>query len=140
MGIKDVFVQRECKVLYALKDDGKSEYGNRVYVKDDLGNRFMFGHLDWFACKAGDALKPWETFAEIGETGYCPSGSHLHLSMFDKSEGYMGASTTVDPTLYIKKYGYPCNTLITNEFGSKICNPKLKGHEGIDFSSWREIV
>ena len=140
MGIKDVFTQRECKVLYALKEDGKSPYGDRVYVQDDLGNRFLFAHLAWFACAQGDILKPWETFAEMGETGYCKSGAHLHLSMFDDSDSFMGAEEAIDPTLYIKKYGYPCNTRITNEFGSKHCNPKLDGHEGIDFSSWREIV
>ena len=49
----------------------------------------------------------------------------------------MGASTAIDPTNYIEKYGYPCRTKITNPYGSKKCNPKLKKHEGIDFSSYR---
>lgn len=138
--IKDVFVQRYSKVLFTIEDDGKRAYGNTVYTEDDLGNRFMFGHLDWFACKKGDILTPWEAFAGIGETGYCPSGAHLHWGMFEPGNGYMGASTAIDPTLYLKKYGYPCNTIVTNHFGSKICNPKLDGHEGIDFSSWRALV
>ena len=140
MGIKDVFCQRKSKVLLTIKDDGKRAYGNTVYTEDDLGNRFIFAHLDFFNVEQGDIIEPWETFAEIGETGYCPSGSHLHWGMFPKGSGYMGASTAIDPTLYLKKYGYPCNTQITNNFGSKICNPKLKGHEGIDFSGWKEIT
>lgn len=47
------------------------------------------------------------------------------------------ASNVIDPTLYLNKYGHPCNTIITNPFGSDKCNPKLPGHEGIDFSSYR---
>lgn len=138
--IKDVFAQRLSKVLLVIQEDGKRDYGNTVYYQDDLSNRFMVAHLDWMACKAGDILKPWETFAGIGDTGFCPSGAHLHYSMFPVGNGYMGARSAIDPTLYIKKYGYPCNTLITNPYGSLKCNPKLKGHEGIDFSSWRELL
>ena len=139
MGIKDVFCQRKSKVLHVIKDDGVRAYGNTVYTEDDLGNRFIFAHLDWVSVKPGDTIEPWEAFAGIGDTGYSPNGPHLHWGMFPKGAGYMGASTAIDPSLYLKKYGYPCNTEMTNPFGSEICNPKLKGHEGIDFSGWREI-
>jgi len=139
MGIKDVFPQRDSIVIFTIKDDGKRDYGNTVYLQDDLGNRFCYCHLDWFAnMKAGDKIPAEEVFAEIGETGYCPSGPHLHYGMFKPGNGYMGALTAIDPTEYIQKYGYPCKTAITNEYGSKYCNPKLPGHEGIDFSSWRQ--
>lgn len=139
MSIRDVFPQRKCKVLCVIPDDGKREYGNTVYLEDDLKNRFLFAHLDWFAVKVNDIIEPGGVFAEIGATGYCPSGAHLHWGMFPPggSFGELRASNVIDPTKYLREYGAPCRTIVTNCFGSKKCNPKLKGHEGIDFSSWR---
>jgi len=137
MGKKDVFPQRRMTILCTIADGGGREYGNTVYGQDDLGNRFIFAHLDWFSVKEGDIVPAWETFAEIGDTGY--GGAHLHWGMFlpgnDLSE--LRASNAIDPTNYLMDYGYPCRTIITNPYGSKICNPKLDKHEGIDFSAWR---
>lgn len=78
-------------------------------------------------------------FAQIGSTGYCPSGAHLHWDMYlpgnDLAE--LRALNTIDPTNYLEENGHPCNTIVTNPFGSDKCSPKLLHHEGIDFSSYR---
>ncbi|MCP4986050.1 MAG: hypothetical protein GY928_08260, partial [Colwellia sp.] len=69
--------------------------------------------------------------------GYSPNCAHLHDSLFlPKTQGLYARNTT-DPTAYLEIHGYPTDTIVTNPYGSAICNPCLGGHEGIDFSSWR---
>lgn len=103
---------------------------------------FIFAHLDWFSCKVGDIIKKHEVFAGIGDTGYSPSGAHLHTGMFPKDSELkdLRGVNAIDPMDYYLEYGYPCNTVITNPYGSKHFNngkdSDLTKHEGVDFSSW----
>jgi len=127
---------RTCRVMIAKNDDGK-DYGNRVYLKHDDGYISMYAHLQSIEVVGGQILLDGEEFGDIGASGYCPSGAHLHFSLFAPDADKLYASETIDPTDYLIKNGYPCDTIITNPYGSQYCNPKLKGHEGIDFSSWR---
>lgn len=146
MGIKDVWAVRDCTVICVKYDDGKRAYGNTVYLEDEDGNKTMYAHLDWIAVKVGQRLKRWDVFAEIGDTGYCPSGAHLHTGRWLPSCEELFSYTAIDPLSYFEKYGFPCHTRITNYFGSRHFNDKkknedgetsLKSHEGLDFSSWR---
>ncbi len=47
------------------------------------------------------------------------------------------AKNVIDPTEYLEEHGHPCNTIVTNPFGSNVFNTNsdLTEHEGIDFSS-----
>ena len=136
MGIKDVYAIRDCTVICTIRDDGKRDYGNTVYLEDQDGYKTVCCHLDWFSVKEGDKLKAGDVFGEIGETGYC-KGAHLHFGLFHTwcELKDLRGSNAIDPMPYISKFGYPCKTKITNKFGSNIHNPKLKYHEGIDFSA-----
>ena len=127
---------RESKVLSAKKDDG-TDYGNRVYLIHEDGFISMYGHLESIEVVDGQKLKDGEEFGTIGASGFCPSGAHLHYSLFAPNTKKLYASETIDPKEYLIQNGYPCKTIMTNPFGSPHCNPKLEGHEGIDFSSWR---
>ena len=126
-------------VIVATHEDG-TDYGNRVYLKHSDGYISMYGHLKTFDVVVGQELKSGTEFAEIGSSGYCPSGAHLHYSLFSPNTPKLYAEYTIDPTPYINRYGNPCDTVITNYYGSKECNPKLDGHEGVDFSSYRVKV
>ena len=141
MGIKDIWAVRDSTVLFTGSYEDGSPYGNRVYIEDDVtGEILLYGHLDWFAVKAGDKLLKGDVFAEIGATGYCPSGAHIHMGMFKSGTplSKCWAKNAIDPLPYFKKYGYPVHTIITNYYGSKIHGKGIKKHEGVDFSSWRK--
>ena len=126
----------ESKILVVKKDDG-TDYGNRVYLSHSDGYISMYGHLkDVSHLSNGQKLSDKEEFAEIGDTGFCPSGAHLHYSLFAPGTAKLYAKYAIDPVQYLREKGYPTKTKITNNYGSKICNPKLDGHEGFDFSSW----
>jgi murein DD-endopeptidase MepM/ murein hydrolase activator NlpD len=127
---------RKSMVLFSKPDDGK-DYGNRVYLQHDDGHVSMYAHLESINVKTGQTLNPGDIVGEIGDTGYCPSGSHLHYSLFPIDCPSLFAANTCNPTKYLEANGYPCDTEITNHYGSNTCNPRLSGHEGIDFSSWR---
>lgn len=124
-------------VVFAAKRNNGSDYGNRVYLKHDDGHISMYAHLRPFDLYPGQEIKAGEEFAEIGSSGYCPSGAHLHYSLFAPGTQKLYAVNTIDPSEYLRQNGYPCDTIMTNPFGSPHCNPKLNGHEGIDFSSYR---
>lgn len=125
-------------VIRIAKPEDGTAYGNRVYLDHADGYISMYAHLkDISHLKNGQVLEKGEEFAEIGNTGYCPSGAHLHFSLFEPNTTELFAKNTVDPFPYIERLGYPCDTIITNKYGSDIHNSKLKKHEGIDFSSWR---
>jgi len=124
-------------IVLVAKPDNGTDYGNRIYLKHDDGFISMYGHLKHFDIVVGQELKAGEEFAEIGSSGYCPSGAHLHYSLFAPGTPKLYASNTIDPSGYLRQHGYPCDTVMTNPYGSPHCNPKLDGHEGIDFSSYR---
>lgn len=126
------------------KDDGIRAYGNTVYFKClCTGYFFIVAHLDWYSVDVGDTVKAREVFASIGDTGY-GSGAHLHSGMFPKDSKLkdLRGSNAIDPMDYYLEYGFPCNTEITNLFGSNHYNNNkdndLTKHEGIDFSSWKK--
>ncbi len=124
-----------CKVLVTKSDN--TDYGNRVYLKHSDGYISMYAHLDSIAVKVGQKLFKGDIIGVIGSTGYSPNGAHLHYSLFKPNTKGLFARNTCDPAEYLEQYGYPTKTIMTNPYGSAICNPVLSGHEGIDFSSWR---
>ncbi len=129
---KKVYAIRDCFVLVAKSDN--SDYGNRVYLRDKDNNTVMYAHLESFKVKTGDKLNQGDEVGVIGGTGY-GTGDHLHLSFFKSGCVRLNSKYTSDPMPYIKKYGYPCKTKITNPYKSDICHPKQPFHEGIDFSA-----
>lgn len=129
---KRVKAIRDCFVLVAKSDN--SGYGNRVYLRDKDGHTIMYAHLESFTVKNGDKLKAGKEFGVIGGTGY-GTGDHLHLSYFKPGCKILNSKNTSDPMPYIEEYGYPCDTKITNPYGSEICHPKQPFHEGVDFSA-----
>jgi len=133
----DIYSPMKGKVKYALPA-GTSAYGNRVYITYDTCI-LMFAHLDEFFVKVGQEVSAGELIGKMGNTGYSPS-THLHVSAFNLRARKLTASYTVDPTYILELADYYCvNTLCSNGFGSKYCNPKLVSHEGIDFSGIHAI-
>ncbi len=130
------FAVTKCRVIVVKQDDG-TDYGNRVYVQDNEGYSLMYAHLDSINVSVGDNLDKDDVIGEIGSTGYCPSGAHLHVSLFPVGATSLYAKDAIDPKEYFIKNMRPSRTILTNPFGSKKCNPKLSGHEGNDFSSYR---
>lgn len=136
------WVVEPSEVIIKIDDDGKRAYGNTIYTKGiNSGQVLMFAHLDRIDVCEKQTLLPGESVGIIGSTGYCPSGDHLHVSLFKKGETVYFAKNTIDPKEYFIKYGYPCRTIMTNPYGSKHFNDTkdstLKAHEGMDFSSYR---
>ena len=123
------------KVIVTKSDN--TDYGNRVYIKHSDGFISMYAHLDTIDVKVGQELIKGDSIGDIGSTGYSPNGAHLHYSLFAPETVGLYARNTIDPAYYLELNGYPTDTVITNPYGSAICNPVLSGHEGIDFSSWR---
>ena len=120
-------------VKYVLKDTN-SAYGRRVYIAYELCI-LMFAHLESVNVKEGQEIRGDEVIGTIGNTGYdINSAYHLHVSAFPTNPKKLTAMFTVDPTFFLKLAPFYCtNTLVSNGYGSKYCNPKLKKHEGIDF-------
>jgi len=144
---ENCFVVEPSIAIIIIKDDGFRAYGNTVYTKGlDSGQVLMFAHLDSINVQPNQRLEKGDIVGEIGSTGYCSSGAHLHTSLFSKDETSYYARNTIDPKEYYIKYGLPCRTIMTNPYGSKHFNDKaqdkngdqsLKAHEGNDFSSYR---
>ncbi len=139
------WVVEPSKVIIIIPDDGKRAYGNTVYTKGMESNQvLMIAHLDDIEVSVGDILQAGESVGHIGNTGYCPSGAHLHTSLFKEGETVYYAKNTIDPKEYFIQYGKPCRTIMTNPFGSKHYNDTkdstLKQHEGMDFSSYRLTI
>jgi len=120
----DVYSPAKGVVKYALKDL-KSDYGRRVYIEYDTCI-MLFAHLESFIVREGQEIRPGELLGTMGNTGY---GDDVHLEY------------AIDPTFFLKLSAhYVTNSKISNGFGSKYCNPKLKGHEGVDYSGTNMIT
>ncbi len=79
-----------------------------------LGNVLVIGHADGMysgyahlirppSVKVGDVVKLGQIVANVGKTGTCATGNHLHLSM-SPLEGGWGAGTVIDPYKYINEH------------------------------------
>lgn len=134
----DVYSPLQGQIKYCLRDL-RSDYGRRVYIEYDQCI-MMFAHLEEIYVKEGDHVEPGQVIGKMGKTGYSPS-IHLHVSQFNKRAPKLTAKYAQDPTFTLKlaEY-YVTNTKVSNGFGSKYCNPKLKMHEGIDFSGTKTIL
>jgi hypothetical protein len=133
----DIYSPYQGKVKYALKDTN-SDYGKRIYIEYPMVT-LMFGHLNKIFVKENDIVDAGQLIGEMGNTGYSPS-LHLHVSAFLPRTKELTAKYTVDPTIHLKLAPYwVTNTLVSNPYRSKYCNPKLDFHEGIDFSGTKFI-
>lgn len=124
------------KVRYALKE-GTSSYGNRLYIEyEDC--ILMFAHLKEFYVEAGEEVVGGQKIGKIGNSGL-GSTTHLHVSAFLLDTKNLNAQNTIDPTFHLQFATFAVtNTIVSNPFGSKYCNPKLgenATHEGIDYSA-----
>lgn len=135
--ILDVYSPLEGVVKFVLKTP--SDYGYRVYVtyKNCI---LMFAHLSEIFVKEGQTVDAGTVLGLMGNTGY-GGDVHLHVSAFNKRAQKLTAEYAMDPTFILKLAKHVCtNTLVSNPYGSKYCNPKLKSHEGIDFSGHKPIT
>lgn len=139
----DVYAIQSGKILWTLTNE--SSYGNRIYMQHEDHSKAMFAHLDEIFVKDGEEVVEGQLIGKIGNSGYSlnDSGKHLHVSYFSKRARGYSSKDTQDATFWIKLHTYPTNTIITNPYRSNMYNktiknkdgtPKLKFHEGVDFS------
>ncbi len=68
----------------------------------------------------GTAVNMGDQVGQVGKTGTCANGAHLHLTMSDHADGY-GSGTTVDPYVYITTHTI-CNDPPTGALDSADCS------------------
>jgi len=84
-------------VIYA--GDGMRGYGTTVLVDHGEGVTTLYGHLNSFRVKSGDAVASGQVIGAVGRTGNATT-SHLHFEI--RSEG-----EAVDPVKYLRKAERP---------------------------------
>ena len=137
----DIYAVEGGVILYAIRDSN-SPYGKRIYLRHNDGSTALYAHLNAIFVKDGDTIEAGQCISQMGSTGYGlgnKAQKHLHISYFSKSAPALTAEWTSEPSFWIKLNVYPCNTKVSNPYGSKYCNPKLKKHEGLDFSGIKFI-
>lgn len=92
----------------------QNEMGKCAYIEDSLGNIHVFGHLDSFKVKAGQAIRRNDVIGVSGNTGLRTTNPHLHyeiitkypINLIDrimtrKLQSWQGYNT--DPIIYLEK-------------------------------------
>lgn len=73
-----------CTYDYSKQNTYKEKkhcYGKMMFIKGDNGYLYLLGHLDNYAKKEGERVRPGDKVAFMGNTGYS-DGAHLHLEVF----------------------------------------------------------
>jgi len=80
-------------VLYA--GDGLRGYGNVIVLDHGEGITTLYGHLERFRVKSGDAVAAGQVIGAVGRTGNATT-SHLHFELRLENEA-------LDPGLYLRE-------------------------------------
>jgi murein DD-endopeptidase MepM/ murein hydrolase activator NlpD len=75
-------------------------YGNRAVVRLDDGTEAWYCHLDGFAVREGQKLKPGQLLGYVGSTGNV-TGPHLHLEVRPDGE----SADAADPEVVLGRHG-----------------------------------
>ncbi len=95
--------------------------GNVVVVQHADGMYSGYSHmLSGSPLGEGTTVTKGQTIGQVGNTGSCSYGSHLHLTMAPSLEGY-ASGTTVDPYAYITSHT-TCNSTPRGAFDAAYCD------------------
>lgn len=75
-------------VVYAVGDNGRTQYGKYIMIKHDNSLATLYAHLSKQVVFAGDTVKVGQIIGYAGRTGYV-TGPHLHFGV------YWGPSVTL---------------------------------------------
>ncbi len=68
-------------VVYAVGDNGRTQYGKYIVIKHDNNLATLYSHLSKQVVGVGDTVKVGEIIGYSGKTGYV-TGPHLHFSVY----------------------------------------------------------
>jgi len=87
-----------------VEDDGKSNWGKRVFVRLDNGYTFAIGHMHSFAVSDGQRVNPGDLLGESGGNVNDPSsgestGDHIEIQWISPGGQYLNPHSIIDPIL-----------------------------------------
>lgn len=87
-----------------IEDDGKSNWGKRVFVRLDSGQTFAIGHLHSFSVSDGQRVNPGDLLGESGGDPSDPSsgestGAHIEIQWISVGGEYLDPHAIIDPIL-----------------------------------------
>lgn len=87
-----------------VEDDGKSNWGKRVFVRLDNGYTFAIGHMHSFAVSDGQRVNPGDLLGESGGNVNDPSsgvstGDHIEVQWLSPGGQYLNPHAIIDPIL-----------------------------------------
>lgn len=87
-----------------VEDDGKSNWGKRVFVRLDNGYTFAIGHMHSFSVSDGQRVNPGDILGESGGNPNDPSsggstGDHIEVQWISPGGQYLNPHSIVDPIL-----------------------------------------
>lgn len=87
-----------------VEDDGKSNWGKRVFVRLDNGYTFAIGHMHSFAVSDGQRVNPGDLLGESGGNVNDPSsgvsnGDHIEVQWISAGGQYLDPHSIMDPIL-----------------------------------------
>jgi murein DD-endopeptidase MepM/ murein hydrolase activator NlpD len=128
----DIYAVESGEIILVLTTGA---YGIHPYIRHADGSTAMYAHLQSTPLKVGDTVEGGEFIGVMGDTGNCPSGTHLHISYFGKYAKELRGEYANDPTFWVQLNHWPTNTKVSGGFGEIYKNVKGKEypHEGIDF-------
>ena len=131
------------------KDNGEENYGRHIIICDFEDKLYLLGHLYDYAdgIDIGAIVTPGMTVGYVGNTGNCGAaedkasgkGSHLHVSNFEFSDGFVKSLNLMTDSLDIQKKviekigrgsSYNCYSNFAKKY--KVVNP-------FDYSKERKI-
>jgi hypothetical protein len=87
-----------------VEDDGKSNWGKRVFVQLDNGYTFAIGHLHSFSVADGQRVNPGDLLGESGGNVNDPSsgnstGDHIEVQWISAAGKFLNPHSIIDPIL-----------------------------------------
>jgi hypothetical protein len=84
----------------AIRVPYSSCLGNVLVIRHPDGLYSAYSHLSSIAVADGQSVTRGQPVAQVGNTGTCTTGPHLHLTLGDHLESYYDRAT-IDPLAYI---------------------------------------
>jgi hypothetical protein len=86
-----------------------SNAGNGLCVAQSLpdGRFWSYIHLSEIGCRVGDQVQAGDALALSGNTGTNSQGPHLHCSLSDSPQVYLGLGNLADPWAYLESTPTP---------------------------------